>query len=100
MSTFIQFPIHFDYTYTLKKQKQKTRHALYEINTSFTPKHTNTLIQTKVIFISAKTNLWLKEIKQLSNSCIFCKVSFNYMNNHVDWVENQSGITWNDSRWT
>lgn len=78
-------------THILKKKKkkiEKSRHALHEINTSFTPKHTNTLIQTKVIFISAKTNLWLKEIKQLSYICIFCKVSFNYMNNHVDWVEN------------
>lgn len=55
MPTFIQFP----------------RHALYEINTSFTPKHTNTLIQTKVIFISAKTNLWLKEVKQLSITVVF-----------------------------
>lgn len=35
------------------------------------PKHTNTLIQTKVIFISAKTNLWLKEVKQLSITVVF-----------------------------
>lgn len=31
----------------------------------------NTLIQTKVIFISAKTNLWLKEVKQLSITVVF-----------------------------